>query len=148
LSLNSSLVSDRPPEIKQLETAYFTIDINQNDQYAGSQRLAVVQNLPTGFEGYSRAPETSWVNAVGPTGRPEDFSAIPYSEFQDGRWIAILSKRNDAPSQQPKSYRVGFSVTPLLQGDFLLPSVIVRDLNNPDRISWTKPMRIIVKPAN
>jgi uncharacterized protein YfaS (alpha-2-macroglobulin family) len=65
-----------------------------------------------------------------------------YAEFQDDRWIAL-----PRPTNRLERHLLAFSVRPTLSGEFVLPPALIRDLNNPQRIAWTEPLRIVVLPA-
>jgi uncharacterized protein YfaS (alpha-2-macroglobulin family) len=129
-------------EFKQFETAYFTVEVNQTDSYSGAQRLAAVQLLPTGFEGVDSSYEETWRNAVGTEINKEALSNLEYAEFQDDRFIALPE-----PTDRRKHHLMAFSARPTFPGEFVLPALLVRDLNNPQRIAWTKPLKVVVAPA-
>jgi uncharacterized protein YfaS (alpha-2-macroglobulin family) len=129
--------------LKQFETAYYTVEVNQTDSYAGAQRLAVVQLLPTGFEGVETAYQDGWRNLIGDAINKTALSTQEYAEFQDDRWIALPQ-----PGERRESHLLAFSVRPTFHGEFVLPPLMVRDLNNPQRIAWTKPQTVVVAPAD
>jgi uncharacterized protein YfaS (alpha-2-macroglobulin family) len=133
---------DRPLQLRQLDPVYVTVTINQADAYQGHQRLGVVQILPTGFEGIDTSYQAGWSNVIGGAITPTAFSQTDYSEFQEERWIALPSA-----TIGPQHHLLGFSLRPNMQGEFMLPPFVVRDLNNPERIGWTKPVRVTVQPA-
>jgi uncharacterized protein YfaS (alpha-2-macroglobulin family) len=129
-------------QFKQFETAYYTVEINQTDSYAGMQRLAAVQLLPSGFEGVETSYQPSWRNLIGDAINKDAVSQEQYSEFQDDRWIVLPE-----PAGRRELHLLAFSVRPTFAGEFVLPALLVRDLNNPRRIAWTKPVKVIVAPA-
>ncbi len=129
--------------LKQFETAYYTVEVNQTDNYAGAQRLAVVQLLPTGFEGVETAYQDGWRNLIGDAINKTALSTQEYAEFQDDRWIALPQ-----PGERRENHLLAFSVRPTFHGEFVLPPLMVRDLNNPQRIAWTKPQTVVVAPAD
>src|SRR5207244_2680332 len=76
-------------DLKQFDVGYFTVEINQKDDYAGAQRLVAIQPLPTGFEGVDRGYRSAWPSVIGNVVNPAAVSENEYSEFQDDRWIAL-----------------------------------------------------------
>jgi uncharacterized protein YfaS (alpha-2-macroglobulin family) len=145
--------SGKVTEFRQFETAYFAVEINQTDSYSGEQRLAAVQLLPAGFEGVENSYQDSWRSVIGdeinePAIRRNALDDAKvrrereYAEFQDDRWIAL-----PRPTNRLERHLLAFSVRPTLSGEFVLPPALIRDLNNPQRIAWTEPLRIVVLPA-
>jgi len=148
LKINNMVVDlDKPFEVKQFDKVYFEVEFNQRDGNLGAQRLALVEILPTGFEGMDKMIEPGWAGVLGTQINLKKLSEINYSEFQSGRWIATLPSSEDASNPQLQ-HRLGFSATPLLAGEFILPPLMVRDLNQPGRLGWTKPGKVIVRPSN
>jgi uncharacterized protein YfaS (alpha-2-macroglobulin family) len=140
--------SEKPIIVKQFDKVYFEVELNQRSNAQSAQRLALVEILPTGFEGMDKIVEPGWSGVLGTKMSLLRLSEITYSEFRNGRWIAALPWTEDDPSKLQSQHRLGFSATPLLPGEFVLPPLMVRDLNNPGRLGWTKPGRIIVSPSN
>jgi uncharacterized protein YfaS (alpha-2-macroglobulin family) len=129
-------------QLKQFETAYYTVEVHQTDSYTGAQRLAVVQLLPAGVEGVETSYQPSWSNFVGAAINKDAVSQEQYSEFQDDRWIVLPE-----PMSRREQHLLAFSVRPTFVGEFVLPPLLVRDLDNPQRIAWTRPTKITVSPA-
>jgi uncharacterized protein YfaS (alpha-2-macroglobulin family) len=144
---NLAIGADNIIRVKQFEKMYFDIELNERDSNQGEERLALVQILPTGFEGMDKVIEPGWSGVLGTQIDLRRLSEINYSEFQNGRWIATLpSGGNDTTPQ--RQHRLGFSTTALLPGEFVLPPLSVRDLNQAGRLGWTKPGKVIVSPSD
>ncbi len=133
--------------VKQFETVYCALEIQQTDaSYAAPQRPAAVQTLPTGFEVVDETHEEGWPAVIGKVIDPDALSSLDYVETNAGSWIAL-------PEAQPNGdnsrimHVLAFSMRPTMQGQFALPPLVVRDLNNPARDGWTKPSRIEVQPS-
>jgi uncharacterized protein YfaS (alpha-2-macroglobulin family) len=149
------VTADKAAEFKQFETAYFAVEVNQSDTYAGPQRVAAVQLLPAGFEGVDNAYQQAWKPFIGEALNEDivsrgDKRTQAYTEFQDDRWIALPRPpdRSDNQNAAPQAQLLAFSVRPTFPGEYVLPPLLVRDLNNPERIAWTKPQKIVVVPAD
>jgi uncharacterized protein YfaS (alpha-2-macroglobulin family) len=148
LKINTVMVDpDKPIVVKQFDKVYFEVELNQRDHNLDAQRLALFEILPTGFEGMDKIIEPGWAGVLGAQIDLKKLSEVSYSEFQSGRWVATLPSSEDASNPQLQ-HRLGFSATPLLAGEFILPPLMVRDLNQPGRVGWTKPGKVIVRPSN
>ena len=105
--------------------------------------LAAVQILPAGFEVVDEHYEFAWEKLVGKAVDSSAISLMDYTETQPDRWIGLPRAKPDGKESQ----LLGFSIRPTLQGDFVLPSLVVRDLHNPARAGWTPSLRASVVPA-
>ncbi len=130
-------------EFRQFHTAYFTVEINQTDNYSGRQNLASVQLFPTGFEGINATFDPSWLKLIGNVVNANAMSIVDYAEFQDDRWIALPQTKSG-----PQHHLLAFAMRPNIQGKFTFPPILVRDLNNPSRVGWSKPFQISVIGAD
>jgi uncharacterized protein YfaS (alpha-2-macroglobulin family) len=138
--------SSQPIRLKQFEIAYVKIEANQVAAYGGRQRLALVQRLPSGFEGVDKFFGPGWQNVVGQAISVSALSDLEYSEFAENRWYAIPRITVEL-EKKPQRHMLALSVRPLLGGNFVLPPLLVRDLENPNRSAWTKPVRLEVEHA-
>jgi uncharacterized protein YfaS (alpha-2-macroglobulin family) len=129
-------------EFKQFQAAYFSVEINQTDGYAGAQRLAAVQLLPSGFEGVETTYQETWQTFVGGAVNKRVVSDQEYAEFQTDRWIAL-----PRATERRATYLLALSIRPTFPGEYVLPPLLIRDLDNPQRIAWTKPLKVVVTPA-
>lgn len=138
----SALAPGQVRKVKQFQVQHFVVEINQTGSYNNDQRIVVEQALPTGFEGVDRSFELSWLSEVGNSVDQHAFSALDDAEFRGDKWIALPQMQKG-----PQHLLLAFSLRPTLAGQFLLPPLVVRDFNNPDRVAWSAPLRLIVEPA-
>jgi uncharacterized protein YfaS (alpha-2-macroglobulin family) len=131
-------------EVKQFDTIYCIVTINQKkDGYTAPQHLGAVQILPTGFEVVDEYYKWTWEKMVGKAVDGSALSVIDYSETRPDRWIALPRSKHSGNETQ----LLAFSLRPTIQGEFVLPPLLVRDLDNPLRAGWTVPMKVSVPPA-
>ena len=131
-------------ELKQFDTVYCVVAINQKkDGYTAPQHLAAVQILPTGFEVVDEYYKWSWEKAIGQAVAQSAVSVIDYSETRPDRWIALPRSKQSGNETQ----LLAFSLRPTIQGEFELPPLVARDLDNPARAGWTTSMKVRVGPA-
>ncbi len=131
--------------VKQYQPLYFIFDVSPTTAHDSPERLAAVQLLPAGFEVVDRSYNKSWEDVLGSAAAADAMSRIDYVEVQPDRWVGMPAPPESANALA--NYRLAFSLRPTFVGTFTLPPLVVRDLNNPRRMSWTGERKIIVEPT-
>lgn len=62
VKINGVFLDDKPITVKQFNKVYVEIELNQRRNDQGTQRLSLVEVLPTGFEGMDKIIEPEWSN--------------------------------------------------------------------------------------